>query len=64
MAQLDDMDLVAVRIQHELRALNSQLQCLAGWCNLYTSGFLDSKSRWFRYKSRGVSIYRGAQLST
>ena len=33
MAQLDDMDFIAVRIQRERRDLNSQLQCLAGLCN-------------------------------
>ena len=33
MTQLEDMDFIAVRIQHERRDPNSQLQCLAGLCN-------------------------------
>jgi len=33
MAQFDDIDFIAVRIQHERRDPISQLQCLAGSCN-------------------------------
>lgn len=40
MAQLDDIDFIAVRIQHVRRDPNSQLQCFAEWCNSPTSGFL------------------------
>jgi transposase-like protein len=49
MAQLDDIDCIAVRIQHERRDPNAQLQCLAGLCN---SPNQRLKSRWFDKRSR------------
>jgi hypothetical protein len=49
MTQLDDMDLIAVRIQRERRDLNSQLQCWAGMCNSPNQRLY---SRWFDGKSR------------
>ena len=52
MTQLDDLDFIAVRIQHERRDPNSQLQCLAGLCN---SPNQRPKSRWFDGKSRAES---------
>ena len=52
MTQLDDMDFIAVRIQHEQRDPNYQLQCLAGLCNSPNQQLFDSKSRWFDKKSR------------
>jgi transposase-like protein len=49
MTQLDDMDFIAVRIQHERRDPNSQLQCFAGSCNSPNQRLY---SRWFDKKSR------------
>jgi hypothetical protein len=49
MTQLDDMDCIAVRIQHERRDPKAQLQCLAG---LWNSPNQWLKSRWFDKKSR------------
>ena len=53
MTQLDDMDFIAVRIQHERRDPNSQLQCLAGLCNSPTPQLF---SRWFDKKSSAERI--------
>jgi hypothetical protein len=47
MTQFDDLDLIAVRIQHERRDLYSQFQCWAGLNNSPTNGFkaIDSIKR-------------------
>lgn len=52
MTQLDDLDFIAVRIQHERREPNSQLQCLAGLCNSSNQRLF---SRWFDGKSEVTS---------
>ena len=48
MTQRDDIDFIAVRIQHERRDPNSQLQCFAGLCKSPNQRLFG---RWFDTKS-------------
>jgi hypothetical protein len=54
MTQLDDMDLIAVRIQHERRDLYSQFQCWAGLCNRPNQRL---KSRWFDERAELAAVF-------
>jgi hypothetical protein len=50
------MDFIAVRIQHERRDPNSQLQCLAGLCNISNQRLFEPKKPLVRQKEKSRVI--------